>query len=314
MDTLYRIETLLERNIIMEKMLKLLDDTFQPDKNGFEKEQLPQTVRYGSNKTEDVQTLKDAANQIFDALLYPCVSIFWYETENNVFEDLTIPWWSTLKDNKRDEFEFAVSFTLKSDVDRLWFAERFDRILNVNGVKCKLRINGQTVEFGTNVHDHYARMWSAILDVLDSDLVTLFIGIMWLHYNEDSCEDILSQHLEEHPEAIKRTINDPPLFKIMITVKQTVDPDKFANTIDKMLACYRTICRIATYGSMIEFSSSNPDHYKGMRGVISDALDSKLLKYIDGVLWIDCKTGETEDVLIQFLEELEKESDNGDKQ
>ncbi len=58
---------------------------------------------------------------------------------------------------------------------------------------------------------------------------------------------------------------------------------------------------------MIEFSSSNPDHFKGMRGVISDALDSKLFQIIDGVLWIDCKTGEAEDVLTQFLEKRAKE-------
>ena len=307
MDTLYRVEILIDSKTILDKLLKLLDDTFQPDKNGFEKEQQYLTVRYGSNKTEDAQKLKDAANKVFDAMLYPCVSIFWYETENNVFEDLTIPWWRTLKDNKRDEFEFAVSFTLRSDVDLFWFADRFNRILNVNGVKCKLRINGQTVEFGTNVHDHYARIWKAILDVLDSDLVTLFIGIMWFHYNNDNYEDILSEDLKENPALLKRLTNNKPLYKMIFTLKNNAIPEKFAEVIDKMLAFYNTICRIETVGSMIEFSSSNPDHFKGMRGVISDALDSKLLKYIDGVLWIDCKTDEAEDVLTQFLEERAKE-------
>lgn len=108
--------------------------------------------------------------------------------------------------------------------------------------------------------------------------------------------------------------NNKPLYKMVFTLKGNAIPEKFAEVIDEMLACYRTTCEREIDGYTVEFGTSNPKFFGGMWGVILDALDSKLFQIIDGVVWIDCKTGETEDVLIQFLEELEKESDNGDKQ
>jgi len=108
--------------------------------------------------------------------------------------------------------------------------------------------------------------------------------------------------------------NNKPLYKMVFTLKDNAIPEKFAEVIDEMLACYKSTCEHRINGNVVEFSTSEPKYFGGMWGVILDALDSKLFQIIDGVVWIDCKTGETEDVLIQFLEELEKESDNGDKQ
>ena len=108
--------------------------------------------------------------------------------------------------------------------------------------------------------------------------------------------------------------NNKPLYKMVFTLKDNAIPEKFAEVIDEMLACYKSTCEHRINGAVVEFSTSEPKYFGGMWGVILDALDSKLFQIIDGVVWIDCKTGETEDVLIQFLEELEKESDNGEKQ
>lgn len=97
------------------------------------------------------------------------------------------------------------------------------------------------------------------------------------------------------------------LFKMVFTLKDNADPVKFAEIIDEMLACYKTTCKKEIQGSTIEFGAENPKFFGGMWGVILDALESKLLRFIDGVVWVDCKTGETEDVLTQFLEDKENE-------
>lgn len=101
--------------------------------------------------------------------------------------------------------------------------------------------------------------------------------------------------------------NNKPLYKMVFTLKDNAIPEKFAEVIDEMLACYKSTCEHRINGAVVEFSTSEPKYFGGMWGVILDALDSKLFQIIDGVVWIDCKTGEREDVFIQFLEEKEKE-------
>ena len=97
------------------------------------------------------------------------------------------------------------------------------------------------------------------------------------------------------------------LYKMVFTLKDNAIPEKFAEVIDEMLACYRTTCDMEIDGYTVEFGTSNPKFFGGMWGVILDALDSKLFQIIDGVVWIDCKTGDKEDGFIQFLEEKENE-------
>jgi hypothetical protein len=101
--------------------------------------------------------------------------------------------------------------------------------------------------------------------------------------------------------------NNKPLYKMVFTLKDNAIPEKFAEVIDEMLACYKSTCEHRINGNVVEFSTSEPKYFGGMWGVILDTLDSMLFKYIDGVLWINCKTGEAEDVLTQFLEKRVKE-------
>ena len=110
--------------------------------------------------------------------------------------------------------------------------------------------------------------------------------------------------------------NNKPLYKMVFTLKDNAIPEKFAEVIDEMLACYKSTCEHRINGAVVEFSTSEPKYFGGMWGVILDALDSKLLRYINGLDWVEIDANgevEIEDVLSQFLED-HKEDKNGDKQ
>lgn len=98
--------------------------------------------------------------------------------------------------------------------------------------------------------------------------------------------------------------NNKPLFKMIIELKDNADPAKFAEIIDEMLACYKTFGEKKIEGSTVEFSFSIPKYFGGMMGVIMDITESKLMKYINEFIWVDCATNTYEDVLEELAEEL----------
>ena len=94
------------------------------------------------------------------------------------------------------------------------------------------------------------------------------------------------------------------LFKMVITLKDNVDPNKFAHTIEKMLACYKTYGETEIDGLTIEVGFSVQKYFGGMMGVIMDIYESELLDFIDEFLWVDCISNTYEDVLEELAEDL----------
>ena len=101
-------------------------------------------------------------------------------------------------------------------------------------------------------------------------------------------------------------------FKMVFTLKDNADPAKFAEIIDKMLACYNSTCEKTIQGSQVEFYTSVHEYYSGMWGVVIDVLESRMLPYLDALIWTNYETNNEEDVLTEFLEDCE-EKKNGDK-
>ena len=93
------------------------------------------------------------------------------------------------------------------------------------------------------------------------------------------------------------------LFKMSFKLKDSFDGYKFAETVDKMLSCYNISCERIIRDSWVEFYTSVHEYYSGMWGVVIDVLESKLLPYLDAVIWTNNETGNEEDVLNEFLED-----------
>lgn len=93
------------------------------------------------------------------------------------------------------------------------------------------------------------------------------------------------------------------LFKVSFKLKDDFDSFKFANTVDKMLACYDVTCERVIQGSLVEFFTSEHENYAGLWGTIIDVLESKMLPYLDEVQWNNYETNNWEDVLTDYLED-----------
>lgn len=100
------------------------------------------------------------------------------------------------------------------------------------------------------------------------------------------------------------TTTTKTLFKMVIELKDNADPIKFAEIVDEMLACYKTYGEKKIEGSTVEFGFSVPKYFGGMMGVIMDIVESKLLKYINEFIWVDCTDNTYEDVLEELAEDL----------